>query len=80
MKDLANSLVNVYLDLYQKSPNKHFSDGQTLLTGFTASGSYQVVKNLLERGADPNVAETSTGYTSLHLACIHGHTNIIELE
>lgn len=39
-------------------------------------GKEGIVEQLLGRGADPNIAQTS-GYTALHFAVIRGHTGVV---
>ena len=47
-----------------------------LLTA-AAAGHAEIVRALLESGADPNLA-TANGRGPLHLAVDHGHVSVVE--
>jgi len=42
-------------------------------------GNSSIVKLLLEQGAMVDAVETAAGYTPLHCAAGHGHTDLCEL-
>ena len=52
--------------------------GATPLTEAVRLGNEAVVSLLLASGANPNVAEISTGKTPLHMAAMRGHRTIVE--
>ena len=58
------------------NPNAKDSDGSTPLHWAARSGHVEVVRCLVEGGADKNVV-TSNGSTPLHLAADNGHVEVV---
>jgi uncharacterized protein len=52
-------------------------DGETPLMAAARSGNQEAVQLLLERGSDPNAAETLGGQTALMWAAAEGHLEIV---
>ena len=52
-------------------------EGRTALFFAAANGHLEIVELLLEKEADPNIANAQ-GNTSLHWACVNGHTAVVE--
>jgi ankyrin repeat protein len=55
------------------------SGGSTALHHAAWRGHADVVKLLLQAGADVNAKTRSNSETPLHLAAMHGHTDVIQL-
>ena len=53
--------------------------GITALMMASANGHTEVVKLLLDNGADVNVKNTDDGVTALFMASANGHTEIVKL-
>lgn len=53
-------------------------DSRTALHHACATGRHGVARFLLERGSDPNLADTA-GWTALHLACLIGKKPLVGL-
>ncbi|HWN93567.1 MAG TPA: ankyrin repeat domain-containing protein [Methylomirabilota bacterium] len=70
---LTSLLVNARADV-----NVRNRFGATPLTESVRLGNEGVVSLLLAKGANPNVAETSTARTPLHVAAMRGHRAIVE--
>ena len=70
VRELLDSGVNPNIRQY-------FSDDSPLISA-SFDGHTEIVKFLLERGADPNII-TNNGFTSLIHASVQGHTEIVRL-
>lgn len=57
--------------------NHFFQHGQTALMLAVSHGRLDMVKLLLEAGADPNIQDTD-GSTALMCAAEHGHIDIVK--
>jgi ankyrin repeat protein len=55
------------------------SIGEIALFGAAASGQVEVVRFLLDAGAECNISEESIGYTPLHWAASHGNLETIKV-
>jgi len=53
--------------------------GDTKLTNAARDGNYKKCENLIKKGADINLGNTTWKFTPLHLASIFGHYQIVEL-
>ena len=58
---------------------KKTNDGTTALWIASQNGHKEIVKLLLEKGADINVKQTATGATALLLASQNGRTDVVKL-
>jgi len=54
-------------------------DGSTMLHIATTAGQKEVVKLLLQSGADANTPWTQARVTAIHLAAVYGHAPMLEL-
>jgi ankyrin repeat protein len=59
--------------------NQHGEDGTTSLYLASAAGHLDIVKLLLERGADPKKRKRTDGSLPLHSACANGHLEVVKL-
>ena len=71
----ASRILNQNEDLLNKRMD---STGYTPLMLSSLSGSHDVVKFLLDRGADPSIAEND-GYTPMHGAAFQGQAAVIKV-
>ena len=62
-----------------QDPDVADEQGNTALTFSCEGGRTAVVKLLLDRGANPNVRNSATGRTPLHVACFGGHCGCVVL-
>ena len=61
-----------------REDNGVYVRGLTALMMASANGHTEIVKLLLDKGADVNVKNTY-GITALFMASVHGHTEIVKL-
>ena len=59
--------------------NGRIRDGSTALERASQFGHVQVVRLLLQHGADVNIQDCSTGRTAIFVAILHGHHEIVRL-
>ncbi len=62
----------------QSAPNSVDAEKQTPLHWASGKGHVEVVKLLLEKGADL-IAANSSGWTPLHWASENGHVEVVKL-
>ena len=60
-------------------PNVKDNDGRTPLHRAAKRGHVDIVKLLLEHGANPNIQENKYGYTPLHVAVKNCHVDVVRV-
>ena len=60
-------------------PNTRDINGDTILLFASSRDRIEIVKLLLQSGAEPNLVNTYSGSTPLHLASSYGYTDIVRL-
>lgn len=73
VKELLDSGADIN---YHSQPKK--GTGRTALCEAALKGKLEVVRLLIEQGADLNVQDGSMGFTALHWAADYGHEPIVE--
>ena len=80
----SSSLFNegfakLLLERHRYSANKHDASGRTLLSHAAETGSVKAVRFLLERGADPTLADGVYGRTPLYYALTKDRMDVAKL-
>ena len=76
--DILSAAVELFLEAGM-DPNAAGKDGKTALMVAARGGYMEIVKLLLDKGADVNAKDKKFEATSLIWAAVGGHSDVVEL-